>query len=80
MPSAIPAGMSLPQDSSARMTSSATLKLAYTVPEAARALGVSRATLYSLNKTKRIIFSKVGRRTVIRADHLAEFAANLPTV
>lgn len=48
-------------------------RLAYPVEEAAEQLSISRSALYALQREGRIHFTKIGRRTVIRADELRRF-------
>lgn len=48
-------------------------KLAYTIPEAVQASGISRASLYEHIKAKVLPIVKVGRRTLIRAEDLKSF-------
>ena len=45
-------------------------KLAYNVPEAAEAIGVSRATIWNLVKDGRLTTFKYAGRTLIRRDVL----------
>jgi excisionase family DNA binding protein len=53
-------------------------KLAYSVVEAARAIGISRATLYELRKQGAIRFLKCGRRTLVLHVDLVAFLRSLP--
>lgn len=48
-------------------------RLAYPIDEACTQLAISRSSLYALEKEGRIAFTKIGRRTVIRADELKRF-------
>lgn len=48
-------------------------RLAYPIDEACTQLSISRSSLYALEKEGRIAFTKIGRRTVIRADELKRF-------
>lgn len=48
-------------------------KLAYTIPEAVDASGISRSTLYTYIKAKQIPVVKIGQRTLIRFVDLSEF-------
>ena len=50
-------------------------KLAYSVDEAARALGVSRDVIYGQLRTGRLKSIKVGRRRIIGRQHIDEFLA-----
>lgn len=50
-------------------------KLAYSVEEACKALGISRALVYELISTGRIHSIKVGARRLIPASALTEFPA-----
>jgi excisionase family DNA binding protein len=43
-----------------------------------KAIGVSRTTLYALRDEGAIEFTKIGGRTVIRADELRRFLAAQP--
>lgn len=45
-------------------------KLAYSIPEAVAATGIGRSTLYQHIKAGALIVTKIGGRTVIRAEHL----------
>lgn len=47
--------------------------LAYSVPDAAKAIGVSKNTVWSLLRTKDMRSFKLGARTLIRADELRAF-------
>jgi excisionase family DNA binding protein len=49
--------------------------LAFSVPNAATVIGVSRSTLYELLATKHIRAFKVGRRTLIADSELRRFVA-----
>ena len=49
------------------------IKLAYTIPEAVGASGISRSTLYTFIKTKQLPVVKIGQRTLIRHVDLSEF-------
>ena len=49
------------------------MKLAYSVPEAAHTLSVSRATLYRLMADNILPFVKVGSRTVLLHTDLVAF-------
>ena len=48
-------------------------KLAYTIPEAVDASGISRSTLYTYIKAKQLPVVKIGQRTLIRFVDLSEF-------
>jgi excisionase family DNA binding protein len=48
-------------------------RLAYSVDEACKALGIGRVLMYDLINTKRIHSVKVGARRLIPASALAEF-------
>lgn len=50
-------------------------RLAYRVPEAAAALGVSRSTLYAMISAGEIRKSKIGGTTVIPAEELRRLLA-----
>lgn len=50
-------------------------RLAYSVAEAGELTGLGRTTLYELNKTGRLPFVKVGKRTLIRHDALDSLLA-----
>ena len=52
------------------------MKLAYSVPEAAETISVSRATLYRFIKDKTLPIVKIAGRTVIRAGDLDQFLAD----
>ena len=49
------------------------------VPDARRALGISRSTLYELIAAEEIATRKIGRKTLIPRDELTAFAARLAT-
>lgn len=49
------------------------VKLAFTIPEAVAASGISRSTLYTLIKAKQLPIVKIGQRTLIRYADLSEF-------
>lgn len=51
-------------------------KLAYSVDEAARALGLSRELIYDQLRTGRLKSLKVGRRRIITREHMDKFLAN----
>jgi excisionase family DNA binding protein len=48
-------------------------KLAYTIPQAVDASGISRSTLYTYIKAKQLPVVKIGQRTLIRLVDLSEF-------
>jgi excisionase family DNA binding protein len=48
-------------------------KLAYTIPQAIDASGISRSTLYTYIKAKQLPVVKIGHRTLIRSMDLSEF-------
>ena len=50
-------------------------KLAYSIPEAAAAISVSRATLYRLIQSNDLPVVKIGNRTVVRHVDLEKFLA-----
>ena len=54
--------------------------LAYSIPDAANVSGVGRTTLYSEIATGRLRAVKQGRRTLILADDLRSWIANLKAV
>lgn len=47
--------------------------LAYSIPDAAKAIGVSKNTVWALLRTKDMRSFKLGARTLIRADELRAF-------
>jgi excisionase family DNA binding protein len=53
-------------------------RLALTVEEAAKAAGVGRTLIFQAIRSRRLIARKFGRRTLILAEDLAQFLANLP--
>jgi excisionase family DNA binding protein len=53
-------------------------KLAYSIPEAAEATGLSRSILYLALKAGKLIARKAGARTVIEDAELRRYLANLP--
>ena len=52
--------------------------LAYAIPEACRIVGLGRTKLYSLIAEGKIEARQCGGRTLIPADSLRGFVANLP--
>ena len=48
-------------------------KLAYTIPQAVDACGISRRTLYRYISNKALPIVKIGQRTLIRHSDLATF-------
>jgi len=61
---------------SADASATALAKRLYSVPEAAAALGVSRSTLYSMQRAGLIRFGKILTRTVVGVDEVDRVAAN----
>ena len=55
-------------------------RLAYSVSEAYRALGIGRTRFYELIAEGKIQARRCGGRTLIPADALADFLARLPSV
>lgn len=53
-------------------------KLAYSIPEAAEATGLSRSMLYLALKAGKLIARKAGARTVIEDAELRRYIACLP--
>ena len=49
-----------------------TTKLAYTIPEAVAASGISRSTIYELMRDRQLPHVKIGQRTLIRRIDLAD--------
>ena len=56
--------------------SATALRNVYSVPEAAAALGVSRSTLYNMQRAGLIRFGKILTRTVVGVDEVDRVAAN----
>lgn len=54
-----------------------TQPLAFTVPEAARLLSISRTTAYDLAKAGKLRLCKIGTRTVITGNELRRFVAEV---
>jgi excisionase family DNA binding protein len=54
-------------------------KLAYSVPEAARASGLSRSGLYVAIRAGELPIHKSGRRSIVLADDLRAYLERLPT-
>jgi excisionase family DNA binding protein len=52
-------------------------RLAYSIPEAARALGLSRDVIYDEIRAGRLESLKVGRRRIITRKHIDEFLMRL---
>ena len=48
-------------------------RLAYPISDASSQLGISRSALYALEKEGQITFTKIGRRSVVRAEELKRF-------
>ena len=63
--------------SNVQNTEQAPTKMAYSVIEACKQVGVSRTHLYGEIKDKRLPVRKCGRRTLIRAEDLDAWLANL---
>lgn len=57
-----------------------TQRLTYSISEATRALGIGRTKLYELIRDGHLDARKFGRRTIILADDLHSFVADLPTL
>jgi excisionase family DNA binding protein len=55
-------------------------KLAYTIEQAAEAVGVGRNTIYGEIREKRLTARKLRRRTVITGDDLLNWLQSLPKV
>lgn len=55
-------------------------KLAYTIPEAAKATGLSRDTLYRRHRSGDITMRKIGGRTVIAVADLMRLIEGAPAV
>lgn len=55
------------------------MKIAYTINEACKALGVGRTTIYAEIAGGRITARKVHKRTLILAEELQRYASELPT-
>lgn len=53
-------------------------RLAYSIPEAAAASSLSRATLYRLAEAGELRMIRIGRRTVIPASDLARLIEGVP--
>lgn len=60
------------------------IPLAYTIPEAVKAAGISRTRLYDELKAGRLVAKKIGRRTLIPRESIEAWLDNLedysPTV
>jgi excisionase family DNA binding protein len=52
------------------------IKLAFTIPEAVRATGIGRSTLYTHIKDGRLRATRVGGRRIILAENLAAWLAS----
>lgn len=52
--------------------------IAVTIPEAVRATGISRSSLYEAMKRGELTARKAGRRTLITFADLQSYLANLP--
>jgi excisionase family DNA binding protein len=53
-------------------------KIAYTVDDAARVIGVSRGFVYTLFKSGALTARKAGRRTLVTRDDLVRYLESLP--
>lgn len=53
-------------------------KRAYTIPEAVFVSGIGRTSIYEANASGKLPFRKLGKRTLILADDLERFLAELP--
>jgi excisionase family DNA binding protein len=53
--------------------------VAHTIADAARVSGIGRTTLYELIGAGKVDARKVGNRTLILADSLRSYIANLPS-
>lgn len=58
----------------------ARVKLAFTVNEAAEAIGSSRSAIYVALKEGQLTAKKIGSRTVITAEELRRYVERLPTI
>lgn len=52
--------------------------IAYSINDAAEAIGISRAGMYNLLADKKIAARKIGARTIIPADELRRFVNSQP--
>lgn len=55
-------------------------RLAYSVEESLRLLGISRKKFYAEAKAGRLLLRKSGRRTLVLADDLHAYLAALPVL
>ena len=55
------------------MALSSPTKLAYTIPEAVAASGISRSFLYKFIQNRELPVVKVGSRTLVRTEDLSRF-------
>lgn len=53
--------------------------IAVTIPDAVKATGISRSSLYEAMKRGDLTARKAGRRTLIRVCDLEDYLAGLPT-
>jgi excisionase family DNA binding protein len=53
-------------------------KVAYTIAEAARALGIGKSTIYLAMASGNLSARKCGARTLLPADELRRFVSTLP--
>jgi excisionase family DNA binding protein len=70
--------MKHPNDATGNRGANTLPRLAYRVPEAARAVGLSRSSLYLWIKKGAIPVKKCGARTLILHDDLVDFIKSLP--
>lgn len=59
------------------MSTAQTEPMFVSIPEAARRLGIGQTCTWALLRDKKLSFVKIGRRTLVPATALAEFAASL---
>ncbi|MET4801211.1 helix-turn-helix domain-containing protein [Bradyrhizobium sp. LB11.1] len=55
-------------------------RISYSVHEAAKAAGIGLTKLREEIRAKRLVARKLGKRTLINADDLNAWAANLPRI
>ena len=61
------------------MSTGTLAKLAYTIPQAVEASGISRSSIYLAIASGRLAARKAGKRTLIQDRELRRFLAGLPT-
>ena len=69
--------MDIPMEVSMTKDAPAATKLAYSLAELTDLLGLGRSTLYKEVKAGRLTLSKIGTRSIVLADDLADYLESL---